>query len=198
MGSTPTSTATPAWAKPIAALTWVGVLISCILWTWRWTLPSGTSVDVLSPTGLCGGTRIAAELLTYETVYCLVRGTGACPLRRWRWTLQTKILPRHTADMQFSFNLYPCWTTHHLMKIYATLPYIVITLKFKILFLWNLKILQFQNLIVSLKGLYFIKNWVLKRSLFLIFLSLYCIGNHAQLLRNVCTEPVLVWCRGFL
>ena len=129
---------------------------------------------------------------------CLVRGTGACPLRRWRWTLQTKILPRHTADMQFSFNLYPCWTTHHLMKIYATLPYIVITLKFKILFLWNLKILQVQNLIVSLKGLYFIKNWVLKRSLFFIFLSLYCIGNNAQLLCNVCTEPVLVWCRGFL
>ena len=32
------------WPKPIATSTWLGHLILCILWTWRWTLPTGSSV----------------------------------------------------------------------------------------------------------------------------------------------------------
>ena len=88
-------------------------------------------MDMLYPTGLCGGTRIAVDLLTYEAVWsgeqvhvCHVI-TQEVEVDTTSWNLRG-----HTVDVLFSFDLYPCCITHQLTKINATLPYILIFLKF--------------------------------------------------------------------
>ena len=92
---------------------------------------------------------------------CLARGTGAFPLRTWRWTLQTGTSVG-TQQICIFFNFFSCWTTHQLTKINATLPYKLVVLEFwminyEIIKIKDLRILRFQNSKL---------NWVHIRSLF--------------------------------
>ena len=77
--SNPTSTSTISWPKPIATSTWLGHLILCILWTCRWSLPTGSSVGAQWTSYIQQDCEMEPVLqLTFWG--CLVRGPGACPL----------------------------------------------------------------------------------------------------------------------
>ena len=138
--STPTSTATTSWPKPIA--TWLGHLILCILWTWRWTLPTGSSVGTQWTSYIQQDCEMEPVLqLTFSPTRLSGQGNRCMSsLRKWRWILQAGTSVENSGCAIF-FNFYPCWITHQLTKINATLPYILIFLKFKILKFQHFKIL---------------------------------------------------------